>query len=391
MAAHPIDAVDPQRVSPVRSLPRSPSTATPPRVKLVRGDPAPALAVSVGVIGYGYWGPNLLRNFAEVPGSQVVAVSDLNPVRLAQATARYPAIRAIRDCHALISDPAVDAVVIVTPVSTHYDLAMEALQAGKHVLVTKPMALSAADAARLAREAAKRKRVLMVDHTFIYTGAVRRIKELIDAGSLGRLYYYDSVRVNLGLFQHDVSVLWDLAVHDVSIMDYVLGRQPRAVAATGAAHIPGQPVNMAYLTYFFDDTLLAHHHVNWLAPVKIRRTLICGDRQMIVYDDLEPSEKVKVYDKGITLKSGQERVYESLIGYRTGDMWAPQISLTEGLRLEAQHFLECIRTGQQPLSDGEAGWRVVRLLEAATESLTQGGQPVELAAPPSFAVAGRAQ
>jgi len=218
----------------------------------------------------------------------------------------------------------------------------------------------------------------MIDHTFIYTGAVRRIKELVDSGSLGRLYYYDSVRVNLGLFQHDDNVLWDLAVHDLAIMDYVLGEQPCAVAATGAAHIPGHPVNMAYLTCFFNNELIAHHHVNWLAPVKVRRTLLCGDRQMIVYDDLEPSEKVKVYDKGITLNSSPERVYESLIGYRTGDMWAPKLSLTEGLRVEAQHFLECIRQDRQPLSDGYSGLRVVRVLEAAVKSLQQRGQPVEL-------------
>jgi len=196
-------------------------------------------------------------------------------------------------------------------------------------------------------------------------------------------YYYDSVRVNLGLFQHDVSVLWDLAVHDLSIMDYVLGESPCAVAATGAAHIPGHPVNTAYLTCFFDGTLLAHHHVNWLAPVKVRRTLICGERQMIVYDDLEPSEKVKVYDRGVTVNGGADRVARSLIDYRSGDMWAPKISLTEGLSVEAQHFLECIHEGRQPLTDGEAGLRVVKLLEAATRSLAQRGQPVETSIDPA--------
>jgi predicted dehydrogenase len=278
----------------------------------------------------------------------------------------------------LIADPAIDAVVIMTPVSTHFQLALEALRAGKHVLVAKPLAASSEHAAQLIEEARLRQRILMIDHTFIYTGAVRRIKELVDSGSLGRLYYYDSVRVNLGLFQHDVNVLWDLAVHDLAIMDYILGEQPCAVAATGAAHVPGHPVNMAYLTCFFNNDLIAHHHVNWLAPVKVRRTLLCGDRQMIVYDDLEPSDKVKVYDKGITLSNSPERLYESLIGYRTGDMWAPKLSLTEGLRVEAQHFLECIRNGKQPLSDGESGLRVVRVLEAAVRSLERRGQPVEL-------------
>src|SRR5260370_20506011 len=225
-----------------------------------------------------------------------------------------------------------------TPVSTHYELARQALEAGKHVLVEKPMAASCAEAERLIELAERRGLVLMVDHTFVYTGSVQKIKELGDAGELGHLYYWDSTRVNLGLFQHDVSVLVDLAVHDLSIMDYVLGARPVAVSATGIAHVPGQPVNTAYLTLFFDGDLLAHFHVNWLAPVKVRRTLIGGDRQMIVYDDIEPSEKVKVYDKGITLNAGQEEIYQSLVGYRTGDMWAPQVSLTEGLHTEVAHF-----------------------------------------------------
>jgi len=358
----------------------SPSTASPVEVLPDPGltGVAAAPAIRIGIIGYGYWGPNVVRNFAEVAGAQVWAVSDMSDERLALAHARYPFLTTTTDCHQLIADPAIDAVVIMTPVSTHFSLAREALQAGKHVLVAKPLASSSAHAAELIAEAQRRRRVLMIDHTFIYTGAVRRIKELVDSGSLGRLYYYDSVRVNLGLFQHDVNVLWDLAVHDLAIMDYVLGEQPCAVAATGAAHIPGHPVNMAYLTCFFNNELIAHHHVNWLAPVKVRRTLLCGDRQMIVYDDLEPSEKVKVYDKGITLNSSPERVYESLIGYRTGDMWAPKLSLTEGLRVEAQHFLECIRQDRQPLSDGYSGLRVVRVLEAAVKSLQQRGQPVEL-------------
>ena len=368
-----VKIVPPQTASPVRALPDlaslAPAPATPPGIE------ASAAPIRVGVIGFGYWGPNVVRNFSEVPGSQVWGVSDLREERLAEAHARYPAITTTADPRSLINDPAIDAVIIMTPISTHYRLALEA---GKHVLVAKPLVTSSEQAIHLIEEAERRQRVLMVDHTFIYTGAVRRIKELVDSGSLGRLYYYDSVRVNLGLFQHDVNVLWDLAVHDLTIMDYVMPGSTRAVAATGAAHIQGHPVNMAYLTCFFDDTLLAHHHVNWLAPVKVRRTLIGGDRQMIVYDDLEPSEKVKVYDKGITLTNRSERVYESLVGYRTGDMWAPHLSLTEGLRVEAQHFMECIRTGQQPLSDGRAALRVIRILEAASTSLLQRGQPVEL-------------
>ena len=337
-------------------------------------------AIRVGVIGYGYWGPNLVRNFAEVPGSQVAAVSDLSSQRLAEVNGRYPSVKTTHDYRDLLNDPTIDAVVIATPVRTHFDLAMQALRAGKHVLVEKPMAESSAQGLELIETARARQRVLMVDHTFIYTGAVRKIKEVVSADRLGQLYYYDSVRVNLGLVQHDVNVLWDLAVHDLSIMDYVLAAEPYAVAATGAAHIPGKPVNTAYLTCFFPDNLLAHFHVNWLAPVKIRRTLIGGDRQMIVYDDLEPSEKIKIYDKGITLNgnSTPDKAHELLIGYRAGDMWAPQLPVTEGLRVEALHFLDCVRSGEQPLSDGVAGLRVLRILEAASLSLEQTGRPVEL-------------
>jgi predicted dehydrogenase len=380
-----VQSSNPQTASPVRELPDPGLAAAPPLAEMAVEVPSANSPLRVGVIGYGYWGPNLVRNFAEVPGSQIWAVSDTRPERLAMAHARYPAVTVTTDFHALIGDPAIDAVAIMTPVSTHFELARQALEAGKHVMVAKPIATSAEQATQLIETADRLKLVLMVDHTFLYTGAVRRIKELVESGSLGRLYYYDSVRVNLGLFQHDVNVLWDLAVHDLSIMDFVLGEQPRAVAATGAAHIPGQPVNIAYLSCLFDNNVMAHHHVNWLAPVKVRRTLICGDRQMIVYDDLEPSEKVKVYDKGITLNNGAEPVYESLIGYRTGDMWAPKLSLVEGLRVEIQHFLECIRQGRTPISDGRAGRRMINVLEAATRSMARRGEPVELPADPAAA------
>ncbi len=341
------------------------------------GQPGDA-TVRVGVIGYGYWGPNLVRNFAEVPGSQVAAVSDLSLDRLAPVHSRYPTVQTTTDYREVLADPSIDAIVVATPVSTHFQLAMEALQAGKHVLVEKPITPTSKDAAKLIDAAGHHQRVLMVDHTFVYTGAVRKIKELVDGGRLGGLYYYDSVRVNLGLVQHDVNVLWDLAVHDLSIMDYVLGKTPYAVSATGASHIPGKPVNTAYLTCLFEDNLIAHFHVNWLAPVKVRRTLIGGDRQMIVYDDLEPSEKIKVYDKGITLNGDDEAAHNLLVGYRAGDMFAPHLSLDEGLRVEATHFLTCVREGKQPDSDGAAGLRVVRILEAATASMAQNGCPVEI-------------
>jgi predicted dehydrogenase len=341
--------------------------------------------LQVGIVGYGYWGPNLARNFEEATGTRVVAVSDLRPERLTQVRDRFPQARVTTDFRELIANPEVDAVVIATPVSTHYSLALAALQAGKHVLVEKPLARTSQQARELIDTAERLGRTLMVDHTFVYTGAVQKIKELVDSGQLGRLYYYDSVRINLGLFQHDISVIWDLAVHDLAIMDYVLDRVPRAAAAIGVAHIPGRPVNMGYLTCFFEDDLIAHLHVNWLAPVKVRRTLISGDRQMIVYDDVEPSEKIKVYDKGITVTNGlgngngMEKAHELLVGYRTGDMMAPQISLAEALRVEAQHFAECVHSGRRPLTDGWAGLRVIQVLEAAERSLAANGSPVELA------------
>jgi predicted dehydrogenase len=278
----------------------------------------------------------------------------------------------------MLSNPQVDAVVVATPVSTHYDLALEALRAGKHVLVEKPLSASAENAARLVEEAAKRNRVLMVDHTFVYTGAVRKIHEMVVAGRLGELYYYDSVRVNLGLFQHDVDVMWDLAVHDLSIIEYVLTERPVAVAATGMSHFPGQPANMAYLTLFFSGTLIAHIHVNWLSPVKVRRTLVGGSRNMIVYDDIEPSEKVKIYDRGISMNESPESLYTMLVSYRTGDMWAPQLDITEALRTESVHFATCIQNNEQPISDGRAGLRVVEILEAATRSLAEHGRQIEL-------------
>ena len=255
---------------------------------------------------------------------------------------------------------------------------MAALRAGKHVLVEKPLASDSTEAGRLIDEAASRRLVLMVDHTFVYTGAVQKMRELTRAGELGDIYYYDSVRINLGLFQPDVNVLWDLAVHDLSIMDFVLQHQPTAVSATGLAHVAGKPENIAYMTMFFDEPLIAHVHVSWLAPVKVRRTLLGGSRRMIVFDDLEASEKVKVYDRGISLNPSPENIYQMLIGYRTGDMWAPQLAVTEALSVEAAHFIQCVTTGGRPTTDGEAGLRVVRLLEAATASMANQGRLVSV-------------
>lgn len=334
--------------------------------------------INVGVVGCGYWGPNLVRNFSEITESKVVAVADLDEQRLRRIKGRYPSIDITTDYQALLRSADIDAIAIATPVATHYDLALKALLAGKHVFIEKPLTETVEQGERLIDEAEKRNLVLHVDHTFIYTGAVRKIRELIDKNELGDLYYYDSVRVNLGLFQPDVSVIWDLAVHDLSIMDYVFSANPIAVSTTGQRHVEGNPENIAFLTLFFENSAIAHLHVNWLAPVKVRRTLIGGSRKMIVYDDLEPSEKVKVYDKGITLNGSKEKLYKVLIDYRAGDMWAPQLEISEALRVEAQHFARCITEGEKSLSDGKAGLRVVRILEAATRSLNERGRPVKL-------------
>jgi predicted dehydrogenase len=336
--------------------------------------------ITVGVIGYGYWGPNLVRNFAEVRDARVGFVTDLRRDRLELASARYPYIRTSTDHRDLINDPQIDAVVIATTVDSHFDLANGALAAGKHVLVEKPLTSSSEQAQRLIDAAARRGLVLMVDHTFVYTPAVMKMRELTVAGELGDLYYYDSVRINLGLFQHDVNVLWDLAVHDLSIMDYVLAQQPVAVSATGLSHVAGQPENIAYMTMFFDGNLIGHVHANWLAPVKVRRTLLGGSKRMLVFDDLDASEKVKVYDRGISINPSPENVYQMLVGYRTGDMWAPQLAVREALHTEATHFVECIEHRQTPVTDGHAGLRIVRLLEAATSSMAKQGNTVTLSA-----------
>lgn len=334
--------------------------------------------IGVGVIGYGYWGPNLVRNFHEAPGARVMCVCDMDEDRVAAAAARFPGVRMVRDFQALLDDPSVDAVVIATPVSTHYALGMEAIRKGKHVLVEKPLTDSVETSLALEAEANARGVVLMVDHTFVYTGAVRKLAELVRSGEMGKLYYYDSTRVNLGLFQRDVNVLWDLAVHDLAIMDFVLGQSPLRVSATGMAHISGRQEDIAWLTCEFPDRLVAHFNVNWLSPVKVRRTLLSGDKKMAVYDDLEPSEKVRLYDSGITLGLDREGSYQALTGYRTGDVWIPKLDGSEALQNEARHFLTCIKDGSAPLTDAASGVRVVRVLEAASLSMRNGGKPVEI-------------
>lgn len=337
--------------------------------------------IGIGVIGYGYWGPNLVRNFADIPSVDLRWVCDLQTERLARLRLRYPAVQITEDMTTVLADPKVDAVAIATPVSTHFDLAMQALKAGKSVFVEKPITATSEEAQRLIEEADKRGLVIAVDHTFIHTGAVKKLRELIK-GDLGEVYYYDSVRVNLGMFQRDVSVMWDLAVHDLSIMDFVLDARPVAVSAIGMAHVDGSPENIAYLNLHFDCKLMAHVHVNWLAPLKVRRTLVGGSNKMVVYDDLEPSEKIKVYDRGITLdpmapKAG-ERINQMRIGYRAGDMFAPQLDIVEALGAELSEFVTCVEQRKAPMADGAAGLRVVRILEAATRSMANGGIVVKL-------------
>lgn len=335
--------------------------------------------INVGVVGYGYWGPNLVRNFATSGRTAVTMVSDLDPKRLAVAGRQYPGIATTTDYREILANPDVHAVAIATPVRLHYQLALEALRAGKHVLVEKPVTETAEQARHLMEEAAARNLVLLVDHTFIYTPAVQKMRDLVQSGELGDIYYYDSVRVNLGLFQTDVNVLWDLAVHDLSIIEYVLDQVPVAVSATGISHVAGAPENIAYLTLFFESSTIAHINVNWLAPVKVRQTLVSGSKKMIVFNELDPSEKIKVYDKGIVLNDDQEQLNKVIAGYRTGDMWAPQLANTEALAAEVAHFADCIEKGAKPLTDIQMGYNVVKVLEAASASLRERGAAISVA------------
>jgi predicted dehydrogenase len=332
----------------------------------------------IGVIGCGYWGPNLIRNFASLKDCRVKYICDLDADRLEVIQSQFPWTEAVTDYRKVLDDPEVQAVAIATPVSTHHRLTIDALGAGKHVLVEKPLAASVAEAEEMVRKAKDANRVLMVDHTFIYTPAVQKIKELVDNGDLGDLLYFDSVRVNLGLFQHDINVVWDLAPHDFSIMDYVFRDKPVAAAAHGICHFGMAEEDVAYVTAFFEKNIIAHFHVNWLSPVKVRMILIGGSRKMVVYDDMENSEKIKVYDKGVDVIDSKGGIYSALVQYRMGDMYSPKLATTEALRAEAQHFKECVERGTAPITDGEMGLRVVKLLEGAQKSLASSGHKVSI-------------
>jgi predicted dehydrogenase len=329
-----------------------------------------------GVIGYGYWGPNVVRNLATLDGSQLLAIAEISPAARLRAQKAYPGIKVTADASEVILSAEIDAIAVVTPVWTHYELAKAALENGKHVFVEKPFTSNSAQGEELINLAVRKNLKIMVDHTFLFTSAVNKISQLVDEGTLGKLYYYDSTRVNLGLFQHDINVLWDLAPHDLSIMDYLIKTTPEAVVATGQTHLNGHE-DVAYMTLYFPEKVIAHINVNWLSPVKVRTTLIGGEKRMVVWNDLEADEKIKVYDRGVDV-TNRQGVYELLVNYRSGDMWAPQLEQVEALRKELAYFVDCVSTGQKPLNDGCAGLRVVKMLEAATQSLTNRGSLVYL-------------
>jgi predicted dehydrogenase len=332
--------------------------------------------VRVGVIGYGYWGPNIVRNLQSIDQARVVAICDTSPAALRRASQAYPAVPVTTEPAEVISSPDVDVVAVVTPVWTHYELTKAALLAGKSVFVEKPFTSTSPQAEELIELAERKNLKLMVDHTFLFTGAVRKIRQFVDEDVLGHLYYYDSMRVNLGLFQHDVNVVWDLAPHDLSIIDYLVQARPEAVVATGETHLNGVE-DVAFITVYFPDKMIAHVNVNWLSPVKVRTTLIGGEKRMLVWNDLEADEKVKVYDKGVRMTNG-EGIYELLVSYRSGDMWAPKVEQTEALKTELSYFIDCVTNNKAPFNDGSAGLRVVRMLEAADKSLRQKGRAVPL-------------
>jgi len=330
----------------------------------------------IGVIGYGYWGPNVVRNLHALDRWSVSMLCDRDQAALKRASRTYPGLAVTTECADLLRSPEIDVIAVVTPVWTHFDLTKAALENGKHVFVEKPFTSTSRQAIELIELADRKNLKIMVDHTFLFSGAVRKIRELIDAGTLGSLYYFDSTRVNLGLFQHDVSVVWDLAPHDLSILDYVVPESPDAVVATGGQHLNGH-ADIAFITIYFPNSIVAHVNVNWLSPVKVRTTLIGGTEKMLVWNDLEPDEKIKIYDKGVQITNGQG-VYDLLVSYRSGDVWAPKVEQTEALKCELEYFSDCILHDRVPLNDGVAGLRVVQLLEAAERSLIGRGAIVAL-------------
>jgi predicted dehydrogenase len=335
--------------------------------------------LKVGIIGAGYWGPNLIRNFTSCPFTQAVAVCDANPARLETIGRQFNHVKLVSSVEQLLALE-VDAVAIATPVSTHFTLAKQCLESGKHVLVEKPLTATARESKILMEVAERMGKVLMVDHTYLFNPAIRKIKQIVDSGDLGELYYIDSVRINLGLFQHDVNVVWDLAPHDLSIVHHVVGLEPRSISAWGCAHANPDIEDIAYVNVDYGDRLLANFHVNWLSPVKIRQMIFAGSRKSIIFNELNTTEPVKVYDRGIDIGDNgatEEQRRRLLVSYRSGDCWSPQIETGEALQAAVSHFAQCIRDGKKPISDGALGYRVVQMLEAANRSIrAQGGRVV---------------
>jgi predicted dehydrogenase len=335
--------------------------------------------INIALVGYGYWGPNLARNIDACPLTTLHTVCDLNPSAEARVKNFHPNARFVTDFAAMLADDSIDAVVLATPVSSHAPLAIAAFQAGKHVLVEKPLSESSEAAAKVVDASKAAGKVLLVDHTFCYQGATRKVKELIDSGRLGKLFYFDSERVNLGLFQSDVSVLWDLAVHDLSILSLWHDELPTTISCTGAAHLEGHPVNMCHMNMKYPSGFTADISVNWLSPVKLRRILLGGSNNMVLFDDLDPVEKIKIYDRGVTMPESESSGNAGPLAYRrTGDVWMPQFSLAEALQEEIKHFAACIEGREAPTTSGEMALTLVRQLEAADESMRQGGAPVQL-------------
>ncbi|MBI5165418.1 MAG: Gfo/Idh/MocA family oxidoreductase [Magnetospirillum sp.] len=336
--------------------------------------------VGIGLVGYGYWGPNLARNFSRRRDCRLVQICDRSTTRAELARQHYPNTSVTTEYEDLLNDPAVDAIIVATPVDAHFHLASQALDAGKDVLVEKPLTSTIAEAEALVALARRRGRILAVDHTFLFTGAVLRMRELVAAGELGDIIYMDSVRVNLGLFQHDVNVIWDLAPHDLSIFQYVCGTRPVAVRAMGHRTHSDLHESVAYVHLEYGGAAVAHCHVNWVSPVKLRLSMIAGTRKMIVFDDMEHSEKIKVYDKGISVRDIDRDTYNQVrVDYRTGDMWAPKLGMREALDLEAEEFIASVRDRHQPRVDGEFGLDIVRQLAACQRSIELGGERVEIA------------
>jgi predicted dehydrogenase len=327
--------------------------------------------ITVGLIGYGYWGPNLLRNYMEQSSATIKWVCDFDAARLEKASARYPSILTTTHAEDVINDPEVDAVLIATPISSHHPLAMQALSAGKHVFVEKPMATSLAECDEMCTTADERGLVLMVGHTFVYSPPVRAVKEILQTGELGEVYFITCSRVNLGLHQKDVSVVWDLAPHDLSILEYWLGEIPVSVQAMGRSCINNGIPDVAFLSVRYASGVVAELQVSWLSPVKLRRTIIVGSKKMLMYDDTESVEKVKIFDQGVDYKD-PETFGEFQLSYRTGGIYAPRVENTEPLSVEAAHFIDCVMTGNRPITDGVAGRSVVAALSAAQRSLDGG-------------------